>query len=604
MPDRLDLRKRRSTALIVAASFVVAASMIVLLMELATGQQTGSASARAIAEERRNLSYALDLMSDVQDMETNLRAYGVLHTRTYRNAYLAARERVVAGREKLQSQRAIADVAVSAAALDAALERRLTLAAQAFRHAEAGEYTLGANASLERDIQSTSTRLRNSLDAYVDDAETRAQHLLQRTEKEQSIGNALAAVFATLASLASAVTLWALMRERRSWTTANADMRRANAELEIAHRKAREADEAKSRFLTVASHDLRQPLHALSLYINALRRRVDGDETIKILDSMDRATQSMIAMFSRLLDLARIQSGVLKPSIEDISVQEGFERVSAEFADARIALTPTDLLVRTDARLLQVILRNFVSNAVKHGGGDVRLFARREGELVRICVSDNGPGVPADKVSEIFNEFTRLNPEKSEGLGLGLAIVQQGARRLGLAVDVRDTAGGGAEFSVCVPIGLRLQPQRSMPELDIDLSGLNIIAVDDEPLALEAIAQVLRDAGANVRTGDSVAALEVLLEQEPAPDAIVLDLRLDGEIRGVEAANAARARVSHHLPILIVTGDTGADTFAMLQSSGYPWLIKPASSEALMASIGRIAKTRAPPTSAAAQAPG
>src|SRR6185436_8177686 len=233
----------------------------------------------------------------------------------------------------------------------------------------------------------------------------------------------LAGALAVFAMIAVGVTVVALYRERASWRDAFAALADARDAAQDAHARAAASDLAKTRFLAVASHDMRQPLHALTLYLSALDRRVENPEARGILAKMERATDSMIAMFSTLLDLARIQAGAVEPEIADFALQDVFDRLAAENPGGNLTVMRTHLRVHSDAVLVERALRNLVSNALKHGGGEARISARLAGPRVEVVVADNGPGIAPEDQARVFDEFVRLDG-RGEGLGLGLSIVR------------------------------------------------------------------------------------------------------------------------------------------------------------------------------------
>jgi signal transduction histidine kinase len=380
--------------------------------------------------------------------------------------------------------------------------------------------------------------------------------------------NLVALTLAALTLIASALAIFVLRRERQQWLL-------AHAATEAARAQAAAADLAKSRFLAVASHDMRQPLHALTLYLSALERRVESAEARDIISKMDRATQSMIGMFSMLLDLARMQAGVVTPDIAEAALQDVFDRIGAEHPDGKVEVTPTPLAARTDPLLLERILSNLVANALKHGGGKARLSARIEDGAAVIEVADDGPGIPVEEQERVFEEFVRLGAGgRGEGLGLGLAIVKRTADLLGADLRLQSAAGQGARFFLRLPLASAPDVQKRAGAGDT-LRGVPVLIMDDEPLAREAMTATLSDLGAHVRAcanGEDVAAA---LDQGFAPRLLLMDLRINGELRGIAIADSARARLDPPPRAIIITGDTGPDTLAALRASGHAWLIKP-----------------------------
>jgi signal transduction histidine kinase len=337
-----------------------------------------------------------------------------------------------------------------------------------------------------------------------------------------------------------------------------------------------EADLAKTRFLAVASHDMRQPLHALTLYLDALDRRVDNPEARDILVKMGRATDSMTTMFSTLLDLARIQGGVVHPEIKPFALQDVFDRIAAEHTDA-LDVEPTTISLHSDPTLVERALRNLVTNAMKHGGGKARLTARAAGDHAEIVVADDGPGISAADQARIFDEFVRLNTNGPQGLGLGLAIVKGIANAIEMPVDVQSELGRGARFIIRPKLSAVSAARHRATQDLVALNGAHTLVVDDDAFAREAVTSALSDIGAQVRAAKDEAQAQAHLSGGFQPRLVIMDLRIDGELRGVEIARRLCARISPAPRVIIVTGDTAADTLAMLRQSGFPWLIKPVS---------------------------
>jgi signal transduction histidine kinase len=206
----------------------------------------------------------------------------------------------------------------------------------------------------------------------------------------------------------------------------------------------------KARFLSVLSHDLRQPIHALSLYTAALNKRVETDEARGILDKIDRAAQSSAELISRIDAYARFAAKTLEPNIEVSALQPILDEVSKNYPG--VAAPQAGLQVRTDARLLRVTLERFADNAVRYGGGG-RIEVREDGDSAEISVVDDGPGIPAEEHERIFEEFVRLGGARQpEGLGLGLPIARRIAKVLNTDVEVKSASEQGARFSVRAPI--------------------------------------------------------------------------------------------------------------------------------------------------------
>lgn len=409
----------------------------------------------------------------------------------------------------------------------------------------------------------------------------RADATRAHEEAERARINSLAGALALFSLITSALALLALRRERQHWLLATEAAEEARA-------RAHASDLAKTRFLAVASHDMRQPLHALTLYLSALDRRVESAEAREIITKMDRATQSMVGMFSTLLDLARIQAGVVKPEFETVQLQSVIDRIVAEHPESRVEAPRTSLAIRSDAILMERMLRNLVSNALKHGGGKARIQATANGDIVNIAVIDDGPGIAPEDQERIFEEFVRLEG-RAEGLGLGLAIVKRIAHLLETPIEVVSTPGKGSRFVIRAERTAAEYEAAKTAEAPPSLNGAIILVVDDDALAREAVGRALSDLGAEVRTACNEAEAVEVLQAGYTPQLLVMDLRINGELVGVAIANRIREKLTPAPHVIVVTGDTGPETLELLRASGFPWLIKPVStsdlSDAAMAQL-------------------
>jgi len=342
---------------------------------------------------------------------------------------------------------------------------------------------------------------------------------------------------------------------------------RLTMEKEVAER----ANIAKSKFLAAASHDLRQPLHALSLLVGALAERIQYKEVRGIVDKIRAAVAALENLFNALLDISKLDSGVLQPCIEDFQLQPLFERMDNDFRPEAEQKGLTfevencgELIVRSDTILLERILRNFVSNAIRYTNeGSVNLTARDNGGQITILVTDTGLGIPEEKRGIIFDEYVQLdNPERDrdKGLGLGLAIVARIAHLLGHELHLESTEGGGSEFRVDVPVGedaKLIQHSVAMgPEFGQELHGMRVLVIDDEKAILDALKVLLVGWGCEVITAETVEeARQELHSRDVAPNAILSDYRLRDNITGIEAIKAIEAMFGQEIPALLITGD-------------------------------------------------
>ena len=339
---------------------------------------------------------------------------------------------------------------------------------------------------------------------------------------------------------------------------------------------AEKANIAKSKFLAAASHDLRQPLHALSLLTGALAERIHYQEVKGIVDKMRAAVAALENLFNALLDISKLDSGVLQPCVEDFYLQTLFDRMENDYrpeAEQKGLTFQVDhcgeLVIRSDTILLERILRNFVSNAIRYtNSGLVHLTTRHDGNRIAVSVKDTGLGIPDEKQGVIFDEYVQLdNPERDrdKGLGLGLAIVSRISQLLQHELQLKSRQGEGSEFTVYVPVGehanIKEAGTTSIPEFNQDLQGMQVLVIDDEKAILDALAVLLDGWGCQVITAETVEeARQELQGRDMSPDAILSDYRLRENITGIEAIKAIEAMFGREIPALLITGDMNVES--------------------------------------------
>jgi len=374
--------------------------------------------------------------------------------------------------------------------------------------------------------------------------------------------------------------------------------------LREAHAEAERANRAKSRFLAAASHDLRQPLQAAHLFAAALRIGLREPGDLQLLGSIEDALKSANELLDALLDVSRLDAGVLAPQLRNFAVADLLEQIETEFSAAArekrltLRVLPSSVTVRTDPLLLGRILRNLVSNALRYTHrGRVLVGCRRAGDRLAIDVLDTGIGIAPDKIERIFEEFYQIgNPERdrTRGLGLGLAIVAGLAKLLDHPIRVRSEPGHGSVFRVLVPLAdprteLVSAPSSPATAAVARPTGALLLAIDDDPEQLEAMNALFGRWGYQVLVAQSApAALAKLGQAEREPSAIIADYRLRDGLTGADAIGHIRERLGRKVPGLILTGDTEPARIAEASASGFELLHKPIEAQALQEAVERL----------------
>ena len=359
-----------------------------------------------------------------------------------------------------------------------------------------------------------------------------------------------------------------------------------------------EANRAKSRLLAAASHDLRQPLHALNLLVAQQRIEPDPRERDRLAARVEGAVASINTLFDGLLDVSKLDAGVVRPEPAAVPVQRILDQMDITYSGAarakglELRIRPHDAWVCSDPVLLERILGNLVANAVRytrHGG--VLVGCRRTGSALRIMVCDTGIGIAADKLPDIFQEFYQVAPEGSgrgEGLGLGLSIVTRLCALMAHPIQVRSVPGRGSCFSVTVPLAQRGHtPASPPPEPAFDaLRGRRVLVIDNDDQVLDSTARLLAGWGCRVRA--LKAAPDIPDVDSAAPDLLLVDFQLDDGDDGLAVVDRLRVALRRPIPALIMTGDVSAVTRQRIADSGLPMLEKPVSGLQLRTVMTRL----------------
>ncbi|MEW5726990.1 MAG: hybrid sensor histidine kinase/response regulator, partial [Pseudomonadota bacterium] len=370
-------------------------------------------------------------------------------------------------------------------------------------------------------------------------------------------------------------------------------------ELYDAKETAEEAAIAKTRFLAAASHDLRQPMQALAMFVAVLAGRTREPEQSALVTRIQDSVTALEGLLNGLLDVSKLEAGLIVPAPEDFTARSMMERLAAEFEPLceaeglALRVVTSGHVVHSDGSLLERILRNLLNNAVRYTkSGRILFGCRRRGRMLRFEVWDTGIGIPKGELKNIFREFHQVgNPERDrrQGLGLGLAIVERLADLLGHRITVSSVEGKGSVFAVEVPVVARATAAKpkQLP-LGLSQAGAAILVIDDEPDVRESLELLIASWG---HTAVSAASAEEAIRRLPTlgrdPDLILADYRLQNGDTGGQAI----ARVEVHLradtkvPAIILTGDTAPERLAQAQALGHGLLHKPVQPAALRAAI-------------------
>ena len=397
-----------------------------------------------------------------------------------------------------------------------------------------------------------------------------------------------------------------LMAERLEYAQRDLEQKVDNATQALREQKdaAERANSAKSRFLAAASHDLRQPMHALSLLVSAAQRETDPAAQSVIIRRIETGTSALSDLLNSLLDISRLDGGGVQVRQEDFALDSLMHRLQdtyqglAEEKGLELLIRPTKACTHSDPALLERIVGNLLSNAIRYtpSGGAVYVAVRPRGQEWVIQVRDNGPGIPLQDQETIFQEFVQLsNPQRdrSLGLGLGLAIVQRLVQLLDHRVEVRSRPGHGATFGLCIP---RISLNETSSVIDqgkasdpLELQGLRILVIEDDELVRQSFAGLLGMWGAHVDVFEQAeAALAHLQTRHSTPQLVITDHRLGGTLNGLDLSHAIARQQGLPVPTLLITGDTEDEALQRLAEPHIQVLYKPVKPNVLIATITRL----------------
>jgi len=379
-----------------------------------------------------------------------------------------------------------------------------------------------------------------------------------------------------------------LGRMGRSFNRLKEDLWEQGVGLQNAKEDADRANKAKSLFLASASHDLRQPLNAMQMYIAALKSKVKDDEILTIIEDINSVSASTARLLNALLDVSELEVGAIKPQYEDFPINNIFTSIFQSFAplakdkNLQFRIVPSNIAVKSDPDLLERILGNYMSNAIRYTtSGSVMIGCRRRGNMVSIEVWDTGCGISEDQMPNIFDDFYQIENkerDRSKGLGLGLALAKRLSISLNHSIEFKSTFGSGSCFSVLVAIG---EQKSSEVKLDVipnimDLTGAKVLLIEDDTDVLKATIQLLESWGCVVEAGRNQDEIKDIIRSPSfqLPDIIVADNRLPGA-SGIDVVKLVQQELGDIIPSVIVTGDVERSHIQSITEKGFQVLLKP-----------------------------
>lgn len=379
----------------------------------------------------------------------------------------------------------------------------------------------------------------------------------------------------------------------------------AEKALLLAKGEAEKANLSKTRFLAAASHDLHQPLNVARLFLGMLAEHVEAPDARELVAGVEAALDTVDELLRALLDISRLDAGVWPVEITSFKTQPLLDRLRQDYqpqADAvglRLRVAPSSAVIHSDRLLLERVLRNFVSNALRYTAqGSILIGCRRRGEDVAIEVLDTGIGIAEAHLELIFEEFKQLGAsarETERGLGLGLAISQRIARLIDAKIAVASTPGRGSAFSICVKAGAAptAAEDEKRPINRAALAGRCIVVIDNDTQVRNALGSLLRSwQCVTIAARSASEASAQLRAARNIPQIIIADYHLDGDALGTEAIAALRAEFGEDAEALIISSDAREELKRSLKEKGLNFLAKPTAPMKLRAMLSALAAKR------------
>ncbi|MCG6938783.1 MAG: hybrid sensor histidine kinase/response regulator [Gammaproteobacteria bacterium] len=359
-------------------------------------------------------------------------------------------------------------------------------------------------------------------------------------------------------------------------------------DLRIKKEIAEQANRSKSQFLAAASHDLRQPLHALSMLFEAVKETNSNDIRISLYPKIETSIHALSNLFNSLLDISKLDAGVVEAKAENIEIKKiilsNLNQYETETKKKNLSIRVhcNGAIVYTDHVFIERILRNLISNAIRYTEtGGILVSCRNRGNFVLLQVWDTGIGIAENEIENVYAEFYQLhNPQRDrqQGLGLGLSIVRRLCDLLDCSLELRSKPGSGTVVSILLPKGDARNIQKTVepePLKQWQLAGLRVLIIDDDLEVLTATSILLKKWGCVVMTAKTSDEVLENIDFSEQADFILSDLRLPGELNGIELLDLIRARAGKDIPAIIITGDTGPERILLSQKSSYKILHKP-----------------------------
>jgi signal transduction histidine kinase len=586
MPQRL---RCSAAAPIVAVTLIVVASLVALgatILHQKINQNLPAALARDYDSSSTALRHLDRMMELLRRAEANDRAYLLGGDPHYRDEFRESASTVAADIATLRNL-----PEVDAAALDDIAVRigeRLDRFAAGIARYDAGKREEAVAIVLATPGGGQMQAIQDAVESVADTIRARLKNRqINAVAKGVSLDESLVAAWLIAAILLSSgicLLVWHLHR--------HVQMERG---LERGRDAALQLARDRMRILATASHDLRQPLQAIGLFTGALRRRLEDPASLRIVNGITDAAGSMQRMFAALLDIARLDAGIVTIHPETVPLETVFAPMRSEFTPRAagkgltLSIPASDLAVLADRAAVETMLRNLLSNALTYTAeGSVTVTAGRHEGIVAIDVTDTGCGIPADQIDVIFEEFRRFGPRAgSDGLGLGLAIVRRVAALTEARVEVRSEPGAGSTFTILLPHAQTATATGTAAGVDAAertdavLAGRRILVLDDDPAVLAALTAAVESWNATPLPAATIEdAVSLLRRLAPLrPDAAVIDLNLEAGHSGLAFLDSPAA--GGPMPAVIITGTTDRKNQATARADPRPWLIKPVDSELL-----------------------